>query len=48
VVFAVAAGLAVLAGFASLLRGGRYVHPEAVAESPAPQPGPPVRKGTPT
>jgi MFS family permease len=48
VVFAVAAGLAVLAGFASLLRGGRYVHPEAVAESPAPQPGPPVRKGTST
>jgi len=26
VVFAVAAGLSVLAGLASLLRGGRYVH----------------------
>jgi hypothetical protein len=28
VVFAVAAGLAALAGVASLLRGGRYVHPD--------------------
>jgi hypothetical protein len=28
VVFAVAAGLAALAALASLLRGGRYVHPE--------------------
>ena len=34
VVFAVATGLAVLAALASLLRGGRYVHPEAAAESP--------------
>ena len=42
VVFAVAAGLAVLAAFASLLRGGRYVHPETAAESttaPARHPG---------
>ncbi len=33
VVFGVAAGLAVIAGLASLLRGGRYVHPEAATES---------------
>jgi MFS family permease len=33
VVFAVAAGLAVIAGLASVLRGGRYVHPEAATES---------------
>jgi len=32
VVFAVAAGLAVLAAFASLLRGGRYVPPAATAD----------------
>ncbi len=31
VVFAVAIGLAAVAGVASLLRGGRYVHPEATA-----------------
>ena len=41
VVFAVAAGLAVLAAFASLLRGGRYVHPEI--EAGAQSPGPPLR-----
>jgi hypothetical protein len=35
VVFAVAAVLAALAAVASLLRGGRYVHPEAAAGSPA-------------
>jgi EmrB/QacA subfamily drug resistance transporter len=32
VVFAVAAGLSVIAGLASLLRGGRYVHPAASLE----------------
>jgi MFS family permease len=36
VVFAVAAGLAGLAAFASLLRGGRYVDPAAAAEVPRP------------
>src|ERR1039457_2539346 len=35
VVFAVAAGLAALAAVASLLRGGRYVHPELGAGGPA-------------
>jgi MFS family permease len=35
VVFAVAAALAALAGVASLLRGGRYIHPEAADELPA-------------
>jgi hypothetical protein len=35
VVFAVAAGLAALAAVASLLRGGRYVHPELESERPA-------------
>ncbi len=34
VVFAVAAGLSVLAGVASLLRGGRYVSPAELDESP--------------
>jgi MFS family permease len=39
VVFAVAAGLAALAGLASLMRGGRYVDPGAPAKAPetAPQ-----------
>jgi MFS family permease len=37
VVFAVAAGLCVIAGLASLLRGGRYVHPAG-----APEPAPPA------
>ena len=46
VVFAVAAGLAAMAGVASLLRGGRYVHPEltdgasATGGSPAGAPPP--------
>jgi MFS family permease len=44
VVFAVATGLAVLAALASLLRGGRYVHPEAAAESPETQPGTRVKQ----
>jgi hypothetical protein len=35
VVFAVATGLAVLAGIASLLRGGRYIHPESADEAEA-------------
>jgi len=50
VVFAVAAGLAVMAGVASLLRGGRYVHPGLTTGAPAagrprgepPAPGPPA------
>jgi len=41
VVFAVAAALAGLAAVASLLRGGRYVHPELGTGAPAPgTPGP--------
>ena len=36
IVFAVAAGLAALAGLASLLRGGRYVDPETSAQPPEP------------
>jgi hypothetical protein len=36
VVFAVGAALAVLAALASLLRGGRHVHPTAAGESPPP------------
>jgi MFS family permease len=39
VVFAVAAGLALAAGLASALRGGRYVHPEA-PQPARPAPGP--------
>jgi hypothetical protein len=35
VVFAVAAVLSLLAALASLLRGGRYVHPAAANEAPA-------------
>ena len=38
VVFAVAAGLAALAAVASLLRGGRYVHPELQPERTRPPP----------
>jgi hypothetical protein len=34
VVFAVADALAALAALASLLRGGRYVHPGATDENP--------------
>jgi hypothetical protein len=41
VVFAVAAALAAVAALASLLRGGRYVHPEAPGES---RPEAPTRK----
>jgi hypothetical protein len=37
VVFAVAAALAALAGLASLLRGGRHVHPSAAGELPLPR-----------
>ncbi len=39
VVFAVAAALAALAGLASLLRGGRHVHPSAAGELPLPTTG---------
>jgi hypothetical protein len=46
VVFAVAAGLAALAAVASLLRGGRYVHPELAAGGPAA--GPPASSTTST
>ncbi len=53
VVFAVAAGLAALAGLASLMRGGRYVDPGAPAETPkqAPEPqhiSPPARRTGPS
>ncbi len=40
VVFAVAAGLAALAGLASLMRGGRYVDPGAPADAPKTAPEP--------
>jgi MFS family permease len=39
VVFAVAAALSAVAAVASLLRGGRYVHPETAAEAAAGRPG---------
>ncbi len=45
VVFAVAAGLAAVAAVASLLRGGRYVHPELAAALPA-TPRPALPPGT--
>ena len=45
VVFAVAAALAALAGLASLLRGGRHVHPAAPGELPPPTTGPPPTGG---
>jgi MFS family permease len=53
IVFAVAAGLAVLAGLASLMRGGRYADPGAPAEPPktAPEPhhtSPPANRSGPT
>jgi len=41
IVFAVAAGLAVLAALASLLRGGRISQPAASGELPPPATGPP-------
>jgi MFS family permease len=40
VVFGVAAALAGLAALASLMRGGRYVHPEVAAASPEPPASP--------
>jgi MFS family permease len=43
IVFAVAAGLAVIAAAASLLRGGRYVHPDIAPQSA--QPSRPVDPG---
>jgi MFS family permease len=53
VVFAVAAGLAALAGLASLMRGGRYTDSGAQAESPKPIPephhtSPPANRSGPT
>jgi MFS family permease len=53
IVFAVAAGLAALAGLASLMRGGRYADPGAPAEPPktAPEPhhtSPPANRSGPT
>jgi len=53
IVFAVAAGLAALAGLASLMRGGRYADPGAPAEPPktAPEPhqtAPPANRSGPT
>ncbi len=50
VVFAVAAGLAAVAGVTSLLRGGRYVHPELPPGTPPPAPrlrAEPARTGKP-
>jgi hypothetical protein len=45
VVLSVAAALSALAALASLLRGGRYVHPEAEPTKPAPtKPAPTERK----
>ena len=46
VVFAVAAGLAAVAAVASLLRGGRYVHPELAAGAPPATPRPALPPGT--
>ena len=53
IVFAVAAGLAALAGLASLMRGGRYADPGAPVEPPktAPEPhrtSPPANRSGPT
>ncbi len=48
VVFAVAAGLAVLAAFASQLRGGRHVHPGIAAGAQKPRSATPAKRGTPT
>jgi MFS family permease len=39
IVFIVAAGLAAVAAVASLLRGGRYIHPEVAADKGAPADG---------
>jgi MFS family permease len=43
VVFGVAAALAAVAALASLLRGGRYIHPAAADEVPPPAAGQPSR-----
>jgi MFS family permease len=48
VVFAVAAALAALAAVASLLRGGRHVHPELGTGAPAAGPSTPAAPGTAT
>jgi hypothetical protein len=43
VVFGVSAALAAVAAIASLLRGGRYIHPAAADEIPLPAAGKPPR-----
>jgi hypothetical protein len=43
VVFGVSAALAAVAALASLLRGGRYIHPAAADEVPRPAAGKPPR-----
>jgi hypothetical protein len=43
VAFGVAAALAAVAALASLLRGGRYIHPAAADEAPLPAAGKPLR-----
>jgi hypothetical protein len=40
IVFGVAAALALVAGVASLLRGGRYIYPASADEAPEPVTGP--------
>jgi hypothetical protein len=47
VVFSVAAALAAVAALASLLRGGRYIHPEAADEVPLPAAGKPPHAAAP-
>ena len=42
-VFGVSAALAAVAALASLLRGGRYIHPAAADEIPLPAAGKPPR-----
>jgi hypothetical protein len=47
VVFSVAAALAAVAALASLLRGGRYIHPTAGDEVPLPAAGKPPQAAGP-
>lgn len=47
VVFGVSAALAAVAALASLLRGGRYIHPAAVDEVPLPAAGKPPHAAAP-
>jgi hypothetical protein len=47
VVFGVSAALAAVAALASLLRGGRYIHPAAADEVPLPAAGTPPHAAAP-